>query len=138
MNDFNEVTAENLRRVRGSRGMNQEALAELLGVEKYSISRIENGSRALSGSEKSLLDWYFFGHLPPRLANSLDLPDVLEFTDDEWRIVRILAARAGQTPEQWIASTIRVHLQIEQHNEKKGMRAAEPPPHYPKNGTEEK
>jgi hypothetical protein len=75
-----------------------------------------------------LLDWYLFGVVPPRLASSVGLQGTLEFTDAEWRIVRVLAARAGQTPEKWIASTIRVHLDLFRQGtepQTRGLRVAE-------------
>jgi len=107
MNEFTEVTAANLKAIRKKNGLKQDAIAELLGVEKHSISRIENENRALSESEKSLLDWYFFGILPPRIATTASLQGCLEFTDQEWHVLGRMAARVGQTHAQFITATIR-------------------------------
>jgi transcriptional regulator with XRE-family HTH domain len=109
--EFKEVTAENLRFVRGSKGLTQDEIADLLGLQKSNVSNIENGRRTLSETEKQLLDWYFFGTIPPRMPSSaLSAKGVLEFSETEWRIINIFANRAGQTPGKWIASQIRAHL----------------------------
>jgi transcriptional regulator with XRE-family HTH domain len=110
MSEFTEVTADNLRFIRGSRGMNQDEVAEILGIAGNQVSKIEKGIRALSDAEKRLLDWYFFGTLPPRLIQTLDLQGVLEFTEDEWNIIGLMAKRAGQTHAQFIRSSILGYL----------------------------
>jgi len=112
MNEFTEVSAAHLSRIRGGQGLNQDDVAKLLGIAQTAVSKIENGSRALSDSEKKLLDWYFFGIVPPRVASiTPDLKGVLEFDDAEWRMIGIMANRDGnKTPGQWIASRIRDHI----------------------------
>lgn len=110
MNEFTEVTAENLRLIRGGKGLNQEEVGELLGIPRNAVSKIEGGVRTLSDSEKHLLDWYFFGKLPPRLSNPLDLKGCLEFTDGEWNLVTRMALRDGLTPGKFIADKIRTYL----------------------------
>lgn len=120
MTEFTETTAENLKFLRGARGMKQEDVAEILGLPRNAVSKIEGKTRSLSDSEKRLLDWYFFGTLPPTITATLDLPGVLEFSSDEWRVVKTLAVRAGQTPEKWIATTIRAHVVAEQTKQAQG------------------
>jgi transcriptional regulator with XRE-family HTH domain len=111
MSEFTEVTAENLRLVRGANDKNQNEIADLLGIPRNAISKIESGQRALSETEKHLLDWYFFGTIPPRMpSGAISTKGVLEFSEAEWRIINIFANRAGQTPGKWIASQIRAHL----------------------------
>lgn len=111
MSEFTEVTAENLRLVRGAHDKNQNEIADLLGVPRNAISKIESGQRSLSDTEKHLLDWYFFGKVPPRItSSSVDLRGILEFSEAEWRIINIFANRAGQTAGKWIASHVRSHL----------------------------
>jgi hypothetical protein len=90
--------------------------------EKASIAKAFNVhpstvARWLEGGEipppmLRLLDWYLFGIVPPRLPAAVGLRGTLEFDEAEWRIVRILAQRAGHTPEKWIASTIRTHVEL--------------------------
>ncbi len=64
MNDFKEVTADNLARIRGANAMNQDAIAEILGVPATAISHIEHAKRPLKKAEKAVLDWHFF-KIPP-------------------------------------------------------------------------
>ncbi len=111
MNDFTEVTADNLRFIRGSKGTNQGEIADILGIAQTAVSKIETGMRALSDSEKRLLDWYFFGILPPKIGNAgVDLKGTLEFDEAEWRMIGIMANKNGMTPGEWIASRIRDHI----------------------------
>jgi transcriptional regulator with XRE-family HTH domain len=114
METFTEVTAANLKDVRSSKKHNQAAVADLLGITQTAVSKIEIGQRGLSESEKSLLDWYFFGILPPRLENPQDIRGVLELTDQEWHVLTVMARREGQTPAQFIAATIRKDIHRDQ------------------------
>jgi len=92
--------------------MNQEDVAQLLGITQTAVSKIENGSRGLSDTEKKLLDWYFFGTIPPRLNPDHDFRGIFEFDPAEWQIITILATREGnKTPGQWIADRIRGFLE---------------------------
>ena len=99
-----ETTAENLRSLRESNEMNQLDVATLLGITQTAVSKIETGTRALSPTEKAILDWYFFGTLPPRLENPSELKGILEFSEEEWAIIGEMARRVGQTHKEWIAS----------------------------------
>jgi transcriptional regulator with XRE-family HTH domain len=114
MNEFKEVTAADLRAIRAKKDMNQEEIGELLGITQTAVSKIEKGTRALSESEKALLDWYFFGILPPRIASTASLQGCLEFTDQEWHVLGRMAARVGQTHSQFITATIRRDIQRDQ------------------------
>ena len=106
MSAFTETTAENLRAIRTEKGMNQDEVAELLGLQNHNISKLESGSRSLSPSEKTLLDWYFFGTMPKRLVNPENLKGMLEFSPEEWDVIGIMAKRAGQTHEAWIRTAV--------------------------------
>ncbi len=107
MNKFTETTAENLRGLRESKeGMNQEEIAQMLGITRTAVSKIEGGTRGLSTTEKAVLDWYFFGTMPARLANPQELRGVLEFEEEEWAIIGALAGRVGQTHQQGIRSAV--------------------------------
>jgi transcriptional regulator with XRE-family HTH domain len=112
MNEINEVTAENLASIRGAKGLNQDEVAEIIGVPRNAVSKIETGTRALSPSEKAILDWHFFGTMPPSLTATLDLQGVLEFTDDEWHIIGVMSRRAGQTPAAWIRESILSYMAL--------------------------
>lgn len=112
MNPENQtISAENLRQIRKNRGMNQTIVGEVIGLTAPQVSQIENGIRSLSPSEKSLLELFFFGTIPKGVAQvTRDIRSILEFTEDEWRVIEILAKRAGLPAEKWIASKIREYL----------------------------
>lgn len=58
-----------------------------------------------------LLDFYFFGTVPPRIANpSTDPQAVLDFDEAEWAIIGSLARREGILEAQWIASRVRDYI----------------------------
>lgn len=119
MSNFTEVTAENLKFVRGSQGMNQDQVAGILGLSGYHISNIEKGRRALSSAEKSLLDLYFFGKIPFEIVSEQLLGSVLEFTPRQWDVIRILANKSGnRSPGQWIAEKIRDYLAFSEEGKK--------------------
>lgn len=122
MKEITEVTGENLRLVRGSRGMNQDQVAEILGLSGYHISNIEKGRRALSPAEKSLLDLFFFGVIPFDIANEKTMKGVLDFTTDQWRVIEILARRESTTPGKWIAAQVRAYLNFDEEARKEASR----------------
>lgn len=105
-----EITAENFRELRKSRGLKQDDIAEVLGLKKHNISNIERGERALSTAEKAILEWYFFGIIPHKIQTIADPNAILEFEPAEWRIIGIIARRNGMTENQWIVTRFREHL----------------------------
>jgi len=64
MND-SKISCSNLKQLRKSKRMLQEDVAELLGISREAVSKIETGRRELAVSEQRLLEWYFFGKIPP-------------------------------------------------------------------------
>jgi transcriptional regulator with XRE-family HTH domain len=113
MSDFNETTADDLKAIRGDKLLNQDDIAAILGITQTAVSKIEGGTRALSDSEKKLLDWYFFGTVPERIhASAIDLKRMLEFDEAEWLIIGHISRRRGLTEAEWIASRIRDYLAI--------------------------
>ena len=60
----------------------------------------------MSTAEKAILDWHFFGIMPPRLENPSELRGILEFSEEEWGVIGVLARRVGQTHQQWIKSAV--------------------------------
>lgn len=112
--------------------MTQEAVAEVLGVPLNAISKIEAGRRGLSESEKKLLDLYFFGKMPEGLVRTPEeLNSSLNFTDQEWKMVQILAYRAGQDPASWIRSQILSYLSFAERMTDTGfLKAAEDAPPF--------
>jgi transcriptional regulator with XRE-family HTH domain len=114
MNEFKEVTAENLRFIRGQNGKNQSDIAELLGITQTAVSKIEKNQRTLSDTEKSLLDLYFFGKMPFEITNHSLVKGILEFTPLQWRVICIIATKRGMKPAAWIADRIRDYLAFNQ------------------------
>lgn len=60
-----------------------------------------------------LLDFYFFGTLPPKvesLTNAEAFFGKLEFDPSEWAIIGMMARREGVTAEQWIVGKVRSFL----------------------------
>lgn len=111
--EFHETTAANLKAIRESEEMTQDEVAAVLGITQTAISKIESGTRALSDSEKKLLDWYFFGTMPARMHSAtIDLAKVLEFDEGEWLIIGHIARRQGITEAEWIARRIKDYLAI--------------------------
>jgi transcriptional regulator with XRE-family HTH domain len=110
MHEITEATAQNLRELRTQRGLNQDEIATVLGLQKHNISKIETGTRALAPAEKALLDLYFFGKIPFDLVDEKVLDSVLDFSSDQWRVICILANRNSTTPGKWIANQIRSYL----------------------------
>lgn len=90
----------------------QAEISKAFNVSQSTVKRWFEGGEIPPPMLK-LLDWYFFGTLPPRLSSDEQVPSgMLDFSPEEWNIVLILAARAGQSPAKWIASTIRFHLDL--------------------------
>jgi transcriptional regulator with XRE-family HTH domain len=114
MNEFKEVSAENLRQIRAKNGKNQAEIAELLGIPINAVSKIESGKRGLSDTEKSLLDLYFFGKMPFEITDHSLVRGILEFTPLQWRVICIIATKRGMKPAAWIADRIRDYLAFNQ------------------------
>jgi transcriptional regulator with XRE-family HTH domain len=55
------VTAESLRDLRKARGLTQAAVAELIGIPKEQVCRIETGQRGLTHAEKLVLEAALLG-----------------------------------------------------------------------------
>lgn len=108
-----ETTAENLRELRESRNLSQDQIASVLGLKGYHISNIEKKKRDLSRSEAALLNLYFFERMPFEIVGEKLLHSVLEFTEDQWKVICILAGRQGLTPGTWIANQIRAYLSMD-------------------------
>lgn len=89
-------------------------MAEIAAAFEVSPSTVK---RWIEGGEipppmVKLLRLYLLGEIPFGLVHPRkeELSSILEFEPDEWRIIEILATRAGQTPGQWIRSQILAYL----------------------------
>lgn len=80
---------KNLRRLRESRGISQQKLADILGITQQSIYKYEKlkiepdiGTLVLMADYFNTTVDYLIGHTPP------DCPEELELTKDEWALLR--------------------------------------------------
>lgn len=89
----------------------QGAIGADLGFSKAKMTRLLKGAD-ISESDAKLLRLYFYGEVPFGLMLEDKRPwEILEFTEDEWKIISILAKRSGgQSPEGWVVSQIRGFL----------------------------
>ena len=113
--DFPRMTSEEeLQRelskeleVRGA----QTKISQAIGVNGSTVMRWSTGEIAIPPAMQKLLRLYLFGEIPfTLLRDPRDLESILEFSPEEWRIITILAARAGQEPKSWIRSQILAYL----------------------------
>jgi hypothetical protein len=57
-----------------------------------------------------LLDLYFFDVMPFDIVGEKLVESVLDFTEDQWKVICILAKRQGIPPAKWISNQIRTIL----------------------------
>lgn len=105
MNTFN---GEKLKAIRKERHLTQGDIAEVLGLTKQAISRIENGDRSITVSENRLLNLFFFGNIPDGMIRA---DGVLSFEGEEWTLIEGMARREGyENGKTWIVAKIRAYL----------------------------
>jgi len=90
---------------------NQSSIGLELGFSRSKMTRLVKGAE-ISDSDSKLLNLYFHGILPfDMLAPSEGYTNNLDFNENEWRVINILAKRAGFTnTSKWIVSKIREYL----------------------------
>lgn len=72
MNDIRDALAKNLKRLRASRGINQEQLAEAIGVSKETIAKTETKQNWLGADNLNRIIEYF--RIQPAELFALDAP----------------------------------------------------------------
>lgn len=85
----------------------QAEIARAFDVAQSTVKRwIEGGD--IPPPMLKLLDWYFFGTVPPRIEGQsiIDMRNVLNFDEAEWRIIGHIARRQGITEREWIVSRV--------------------------------
>lgn len=88
----------------------QTRISQALEVSATTIMRWAGGETMPPAMQK-LLRLYLFGEIPFALVRDpRDAERILEFTTHEWNLITILAARAGQSPKQWIRTQILTYL----------------------------
>lgn len=74
MSDIKTKLGKRIQEIRKKKGMSQEMLAEIVGIEPNNISRIENGknyptpeniAKIANALEKEVYELYLFGHFKP-------------------------------------------------------------------------
>lgn len=82
-------------------------LAKTIGVTPATVSRWLSGKVIPSGSDESLLRLLVRGEMPFDMISSQVLRGVMDFTEDQWRVIATIAGRHGMTPGKWIAEKVR-------------------------------
>jgi hypothetical protein len=88
----------------------QKRISQALEVSATTVMRWGDGETIPPAMQK-LLRLYLFGEIPfSMLRDPEESRTLLEFSEEEWRLITILAARAGQEPKAWIRSQILAYL----------------------------
>lgn len=82
-------------------------LAKTLGVTPATVSRWINGKVVPTGSDEAMLLLLIRGKMPFEIVHSRVLHGLLDFTEDQWRVITVIAGRQGITPGKWIADKVR-------------------------------
>jgi transcriptional regulator with XRE-family HTH domain len=108
-----KITGEEVRRWRKQNRWTLEKLGSVLGgLEKAQVSKLETGQRTISPAEDRLLRILIREEIPPEYLRNLvsATPGEIHLTQSDWNAVARLAARVGQSAEEWIAAKIREYL----------------------------
>jgi transcriptional regulator with XRE-family HTH domain len=85
-------------------------LAQTMKVTPATVSRWLNNKNPIAGSDEKLLKLLIRDEMPFEIIGEKLLNSVLDFTEDQYRVICVLASRYGITPAQWIANQIRSYL----------------------------
>ena len=89
----------------------QTKISSAIGVNGSTVMRWSTGEVGIPPAMQKLLRLYLFGEIPFSMLRDPDkMRSLLEFSEEEWRLITILAARAGQEPRAWIRSQILAYL----------------------------
>lgn len=86
-------------------------IAKALSISPSTVSRWIEGE--IPPPMAKLLNLYFFDMMPFDIAAETIIQSVLDFTEDQWKVICILAKRQGLTPGLWIANQIRAYLAMD-------------------------
>lgn len=84
-------------------------IAKALSIAPSTVTRWVAGNEIPPPMIK-LLNLYFFDKMPFDITGESLLPSMLDFTEDQWKVICILAGRQGISPGKWIANQIRTIL----------------------------
>ena len=102
-----KITADEISQWLKTEGKKAAWLAKTLGVTPATVSRWLNKHVVPSGSDAALLRLLIRGDMPFDMINSKILYGVLDFSEDQWRVINTIASRQGLTAAKWIAEKIR-------------------------------
>lgn len=104
-----ESTRQHLIEALETRGT-QARISEALEVSPATVKRWADGE-GIPAAMVKLLRLYFFGEIPFELVHPRqDLSSVLRFTEQEWKMIEILATRKGIEAKDWIRSQVLDYL----------------------------
>ena len=85
-------------------------LAQTMKVTPATVSRWLNNKNPIAGSDEKLLKLLIRDEMPFEITGEKLLNSVLDFTEDQYRVICILATRQSSSPAQWIANQIRSYF----------------------------
>lgn len=104
------ITPEFLQNWLTENGKKASWLATTLHITPGSVSRWLTGKHPIANSDQALLKLLIWGEMPFEIVGEKLLTRVLEFTEDQWKVISILAKRQGTTPRAWIAEKLQTIL----------------------------
>jgi DNA-binding MarR family transcriptional regulator len=107
----------------------QAEISKALDVHPSTVKRWADGAE-ITPPVVTLLDWYFFGVLPAKIARMWDHRTTLDFDEGEWEVIGALARREGVTEASWIAGRIRSYLAYVNDAAKPCLKVAEDDPEF--------
>lgn len=111
----------------------QAEISKALNVHPSTVKRWSEGAE-MNPPVVTLLDWYFFGTVPPKLTKLPDHRHTLDFDEGEWAVIGALARREGVSEAVWITSRIRSYLAYVQDSPAERLRVAEDEAQFGDNG----
>jgi hypothetical protein len=84
-------------------------IAKALSIAPSTVKRWNDGGEIPPPMLK-LLNLYFFDKMPFDITGENLLPSMFDFTEDQWKVICVLAGRLGITPGVWISNQIRTYL----------------------------
>jgi len=89
-------------------------IAKALGVSPSTVTRWipsdDTPAPVIPPPMLKLLNLYFFEIMPFDIAREKLLGSVLDFTEDQYKVICVLATRQSSTPAKWISDKIRDYL----------------------------
>lgn len=105
-----DITPQELKAWRKAERLTQPELGEMIGIDKYAITTIENSRRKISEPEQRLLKLLIRGEAPFE-TNKAPWDPSIEFSESEWSMMHRIAIREGyHSARPWIVAKIRGYI----------------------------